>query len=157
LRKLQQITGTVSPDRANDGRSENEVQSADADTLAPLSSAEDNASSEPPSQVPILAASESFGRYQITRMLGRGAMGAVYLAYDSQLERYVALKTPFLGNSGLVIKRFYREARATAKLRSPYICPIYDVGQISGIHYISMAFIDGQSLKEVIAGGQLKE
>jgi serine/threonine protein kinase len=157
LRKLQQITGTISPDRSKDGDSENEGPLADADTFAPLSSADDNASRDAPSNVPILAASESFGRYQITRMLGRGAMGAVYLAYDSQLERYVALKTPFLGNSGIVIKRFYREARATAKLRSPYICPIYDVGQISGIHYISMAFIDGQSLKQLIDGGQLKE
>ena len=43
-------------------------------------------------EVPVLAAGESFGRYQIVRMLGKGAMGAVYLAYDSQLERHVALR-----------------------------------------------------------------
>jgi serine/threonine protein kinase len=106
---------------------------------------------------PRLAASQSFGRYQITRLLGRGAMGAVYLAYDPQLERYVALKTPFLGDNPQIIARFFREARAAARLRSPYTCPVYDVGQIGGIYYLSMAFIEGQSLEKVIAAGRWKD
>jgi serine/threonine-protein kinase len=106
--------------------------------------------------VPLLAASSSFGRYQIVRTLGRGAMGAVYLAYDTQLHRHVALKTPFLGKSSLTIDRFYREARAAAQLRSPYLCPIYDVGKIGEVHYISMAFIDGHSLSQVMAARRLK-
>lgn len=105
----------------------------------------------------LLAPSESFGRYQIVRLLGQGAMGAVYLAYDPQLERHVALKTPFLESNPLTIERFFREARAAAQLRSPYICPVYDVGQIAGIHYISMAFIDGQPLDRLIAEGKLKD
>jgi serine/threonine protein kinase len=106
---------------------------------------------------PQLAAAQSFGRYQITRLLGRGAMGAVYLAYDPQLERYVALKTPFLGDNPQIIERFFREARAAAQLRSPYTCPIYEVDQIGGIYYLCMAFIEGQSLEKVIAEGRLKE
>src|SRR5262249_8117290 len=109
------------------------------------------------SPTPTLAASESFGRYQIVRLLGRGAMGAVYLAYDSQLQRHVAIKTPFLGNNRQTIERFHREARAAAQLRSPHLCPIYDVGQISGIYYLSMAFIDGQPLSQVIAERRLTD
>src|SRR5262249_9069326 len=105
----------------------------------------------------LLAPSESFGRYQIVRLLGQGAMGAVYLAYDPQLERHVALKTPFLGSNPITIERFFREAKAAAQLRSPYICTVYDVGQIAGIHYISMAYIDGQPLDRVIAEGKLKD
>jgi serine/threonine protein kinase len=105
----------------------------------------------------LLAVSESFGRYQIVRQLGQGAMGAVYLAYDPQLERHVALKTPFLGTNPVAVERFFREARAAAQLRSPYICTVYDVGQIAGIYYISMAFIDGQPLDRMIAEGKLKD
>jgi serine/threonine protein kinase len=108
-------------------------------------------------ELPQLAASQSFGRYQITRLLGRGAMGAVYLAYDGQLQRYVALKTPFLGDNPQITARFFSEARAAAQLRSPYTCPVYDVGQIGGIYYLTMAFIEGQSLEKAIAEGRLKD
>src|SRR5262249_10256947 len=55
------------------------------------------------------------------------------------------------------VERFFREARAAAQLRSPYICPVYDVGQIGGVHYLSMAFIDGQALSRVIAERRLGE
>lgn len=103
-----------------------------------------------------LAAGDSFGRYQIVKMLGKGAMGMVYLAYDGQLERHVALKQPMLTNENMT-KRFYREARATAMLRSPYICPIYDVGHINGMHFISMAFIEGTTMTDTIKAGDYKE
>lgn len=93
---------------------------------------------------------ETFGRYQILRALGQGAMGAVYLAQDTQLERQVALKIPKFsgGASADLLTRFYREARAAARLRHPNICPVFDVGQIDGRHYITMAFIEGHSLRE---------
>ena len=77
-------------------------------------------------------------------------MGAVYLAHDAQLNRKVAIKTPkFTEKSSLVmIQRFYREARSAATLQHPNICPVYDVGEIDGIHYISMAYIEGRPLSD---------
>ncbi len=105
---------------------------------------------------PVLRASSTFGRYQIVRMLGRGAMGAVYLAYDTELHRHVAIKTPFLGKSTQTIERFYREARSAAQLRNPYLCPIHDVGKVGDVYYISMAFIEGVPLTKVMAERRLK-
>lgn len=95
---------------------------------------------------------EQFGRYRIEKSLGEGGMGAVYLAHDSQLDRKVALKTPkFSKNSDPnLISRFYREARSAATLQHPNICPVYDVGEIDGIHYISMAYIEGRPLSDCI-------
>jgi serine/threonine protein kinase len=145
LRKLQTIAGS--------GDSGPGVEGEDAATMATA----DGSARRDDNGVPVLGAGETFGRYQITRLLGRGGMGAVYLAYDSQLHRYVALKTPKLGSNPDSVKRFYREARAAATLRSPYICPVYDVGQIGGIHYLSMAFIDGKPLRQVIAEGQMTD
>lgn len=96
---------------------------------------------------------ESFGRYAIKKVLGQGAMGAVYLARDTQLDRDVALKIPkFRDGNGVddeeLLERFYREARASATLRSPNICPVHDVGEINGQHYITMAYIEGRPLKD---------
>lgn len=93
-----------------------------------------------------------FGRYRIVRELGSGAMGKVYLARDSQLDREVAIKTPsFSGDKhDEMMARFFREARAAAKIQHRNICPIYDVGQIDGRYFISMAFIKGRSMAEVI-------
>jgi serine/threonine protein kinase len=97
-----------------------------------------------------------FGRYRIVRALGHGAMGTVYLAEDTQLLRQVALKTPHfaLAPAPEVLERFYREARAAATLRHPNICPVYDVGQIDGTHYISMAYIEGHPLSAFIQSGK---
>jgi serine/threonine protein kinase len=95
---------------------------------------------------------QEFGRYRIVRALGKGAMGTVYLAEDTQLQRHVALKTPHFEQepTAELLERFYREARSAATLRHPNICPVYDVGQIEGTHYISMAFIDGHSLSAFV-------
>jgi len=89
-----------------------------------------------------------FGRYRIIRALGRGGMGAVYLAEDTQLKREVAIKTPRFDDdpSGEVLSRFYREAHLAATLRHANICPVYDVGQIDRKHFISMAYIEGRPL-----------
>ncbi|HUE15507.1 MAG TPA: serine/threonine-protein kinase, partial [Planctomycetaceae bacterium] len=99
-----------------------------------------------------------FGRYQIIRALGKGAMGAVYLAQDTQLKRNVAIKTPhFEGDpTGELLQRFYREAEAAATLLNANICPVYDVGQIEGRHFISMAYIEGRPLSDLVRGGKLQ-
>ena len=85
-------------------------------------------------------------------------MGAVYLAEDRQLERKVAIKTPHFEDepTGELIARFYREARAAATLRHTNICPVYDVGEIDGKHFISMAFIEGRPLSDLIRSGKVQ-
>ena len=100
-----------------------------------------------------------FGRYQIEKILGEGGMGAVYLAYDTELERRVALKVPKIEDSDSseeLLERFYREARAAATLRHRGICPVYDVGSHNGISYIAMAYIAGMPLSSLITRGKIK-
>lgn len=99
---------------------------------------------------------EEFGRYAIKKELGKGAMGAVYLARDTQLDRDVALKVPtFTDKSPAnMIERFYREARSAATLTHPNICPVYDVGEHEGTHFISMGFIEGRPLSAYIESGK---
>jgi predicted Ser/Thr protein kinase len=112
----------------------------------------------PPRLTPVRSCSlpEQFGRYRVLRCLGQGMMGAVYLADDTQLERPVALKIPkFIGadDDEEMAQRFYREAKAAALLRHANLCPVYDVGEIDGIRYLSMAYIEGRPLSEVLSEG----
>lgn len=96
-----------------------------------------------------------FGRYRIDRKLGEGGMGAVYLAHDTTLDRPVAIKVPTLyGDRKTAAARFVREARAAAGLHHPNVCPIYDVGQINGHHYLSMRYVVGRPLSDVVAPGK---
>ena len=98
------------------------------------------------------AVPESLGRYTIEKLLGRGGMGSVYLARDSQLERDVALKVPKFGagTDEKLVTRFYREARSAANLAHPNLCPVFDVGEIDGTHYIAMAYIKGKPLSAFV-------
>ena len=100
---------------------------------------------------------EHFAHYRIVKRLGRGAMGAVYLAEDTRLGRHVALKVPHLRTSGKTramsphdLDRFYREARAAATLNHPNLCPVYEVGQVEGTPYLTMAYIRGRPLSKYI-------
>ena len=97
-----------------------------------------------------------FGRYRILRALGKGAMGTVYLAEDTHIERQVALKSPHFTEdpTGNQTERFFREARSAGNLRHPNICPIYDFGQIDGKHFITMAYIEGRPLSALIQPGK---
>jgi serine/threonine protein kinase len=96
----------------------------------------------------LLGVPVNFGRYRLVRTLGEGGMGRVFLAHDAQLDRHVALKVPrFESNcSSSMLQRFIREARSAALLRHPNICPIFDVGEVDGIQFLTMAYIDGQPL-----------
>jgi hypothetical protein len=94
---------------------------------------------------------ETFGRYRIVRKLGEGSMGTVYLAHDGHLDRQVALKVPrFAASDDLEVRqRFMSEARAAATIEHPNICPVYDVGEIDGTPYLTMAYLDGQPLSRL--------
>lgn len=99
-----------------------------------------------------LAEHPQFGRYQLIRPLGEGAMGLVFLARDTKLDREVALKLPKLETSDPNrLARFEREGKAAAKLRHPNICTVYDVGEIDGHQFMTMAFIEGRPLSDLIA------
>ena len=93
------------------------------------------------------------GKYEIKSEIGSGAMGIVYLAEDPKLGRPVALKTTtaeVAGNPEL-LKRFYREAQAAAKLCHPNIVTIYEIDEANGIPFIAMEFLEGVNLQKVVA------
>jgi len=98
------------------------------------------------------------GRYRLEKELGRGAMGNVYLAHDTDLDRPVALKIPkFTAQDNQeLIARFLREARAAAVLAHPNICRVYDVNEHQGVRYIAMEYIEGKPLSAFIAGGSVQ-
>ena len=92
------------------------------------------------------------GKYELKRMVGKGGMGAVYLAQDLTLEREVAIKVlpPDISQDPQVVKRFQQEARTAAKLDHTNIIPIYRVESEGGLNYFVMKFIAGTSLEEVL-------
>ncbi len=95
-----------------------------------------------------------FGRYRLEKQLGEGAMGAVFLAEDTQLGRKVALKVPKVDSERAAdfLERFLREARSAATLSHPNVCSVYDAGEIDGTHFISMQFVEGRPLSDYIGG-----
>lgn len=99
----------------------------------------------------VIGLSDEINRYRIVRELGKGGMGAVYLAEDSILDRLVAIKLPYSSPCrSEILHRFETEAKILAKLQHPNICPIYDVAKFSGHLAITMAYIDGHSLADYI-------
>jgi serine/threonine protein kinase len=93
-----------------------------------------------------------FGRYRLLKVLGEGGMGAVYLAHDTELDRKVALKLPHFvgGKSKDQGERFRREARLAATLSHPNICRIFDIGEHDAQMYLTMEYIEGKTLNDVI-------
>jgi TolB-like protein/tetratricopeptide (TPR) repeat protein len=98
------------------------------------------------------------GRYEISEELGRGGMGVVYKAVDNKLKRTVALKfLPFEWTYDAQAKeRFVREAQAAAALDHPNICTVHEIDEAEDRMFISMAFVEGESLKAKIERGLLK-
>ncbi|HEV8203055.1 MAG TPA: protein kinase, partial [Pyrinomonadaceae bacterium] len=89
--------------------------------------------------------------YAIEKLLGAGGMGEVYLARDSKLDRLVALKIlawHFVADSERSA-RFQREARALSALNHPNLVTIYEVGEASGVHFIAMEYVEGQTLSSL--------
>ncbi|MBI3736525.1 serine/threonine protein kinase [Candidatus Sumerlaeota bacterium] len=99
------------------------------------------------------------GNYELLRELGRGAMGVVYKAHESSLNRMVALKVlpQHLARDEAFLKRFHREARTVAQLNHPNVVTIFNIGADDGIHYIAMEYVKGKALSDIIQEeGQLE-
>ncbi len=92
------------------------------------------------------------GKYKVERMLGKGGMGAVFLAHDLTLEREVAIKVlpPDISMDEHIVKRFQQEAKMSAKLDHTNIIPIYRVESEGGLNYFVMKYIAGTSLEDVL-------
>ena len=94
---------------------------------------------------------EQIGRFKVETVLGRGGMGEVYKAFDPTLQRTVAVKTvrPDLDRPEY-LDRLMREAQACARLSHPNIVTVYEAGQIDGIVYIAMEYLQGENLSQVL-------
>jgi len=102
------------------------------------------------SKVPIGTVLE--GKFRITKEIGRGGMAAVYEAENIDIGKRVAVKilAAELITSRIVRERFVREARATAKIRSPYICDVYDFGMYDERPFLVMELLEGESLYDMM-------
>ncbi len=118
---------------------------------AETSSAKKNDGSHPYSLVP----GSQFGpRYRIETLLGEGAMGSVYKAYDTELDRSVALKLvrPELGGKAEAMEKLKYELLLASRVSHKHILRIHDLGEADGTKFISMAYVHGQDLRQVMLG-----
>ena len=99
-----------------------------------------------------------FGRYRLIEVLGRGGMGEVWRAFDTDTNRVVALKVlpANLASDPQFEQRFRREAFAAAGLAEPHVVPIHNFGEIEGRLYVDMRLIEGQDLTALLARGPLE-
>ncbi|HKU27126.1 MAG TPA: serine/threonine-protein kinase, partial [Candidatus Sulfotelmatobacter sp.] len=97
---------------------------------------------------------EKIGRYEIVSELGRGAMGLVYRAVDPNIGRTVALKTMRVDVHGMeheeMLRRFKNEARAAGLMNHPNIVTIYDAGEVDGLFYIAMEYLEGETVQSLV-------
>ena len=99
------------------------------------------------------------GKYEITEVLGRGAMGVVYKGFDPGIRRTVAIKTIrrelIEGErpAAAMLARFRNEAQAAGKLAHPGIVAVYDYGEDASVAYIAMEYVEGNSLREYLGRG----
>src|SRR4029453_7438204 len=93
------------------------------------------------------------GRYRVVRRLGSGGMADVYCAEDVHLGREVALKVLHrrFAQDQEFVERFRREAKAAAGLSHPNVVGVFDRGEHEGTYYIAMEFLQGRTLKEIVA------
>lgn len=93
---------------------------------------------------------QKIGKYELRGVLGKGGMGAVYLAFDPLIEREVAVKVLFTETSSApaALQRFLGEARAIGKLNHPHVVSIYDIDQWNGQYFLVMELLSGGSVAE---------
>ncbi len=101
---------------------------------------------------------ETFGKYELKALLGKGGMGEVYEAFDTDKSRNVALKIlpDQYAQDERYRARFLRESHAAAILQEPHVVPIHDWGEIDGNLYIDMRMVQGQTLADLIKKGPLE-
>src|SRR6187399_737797 len=101
----------------------------------------------PPAEVTMI------GKYQILELAGEGAMGAVYRARDTVLNRFVAIKVmnATIARDAELRDRFLREAQSAGSLQHPNVVTVFDFGEVDGHLFIAMEFVEGSDLEQVMA------
>jgi len=105
----------------------------------------------------MVAAGETWNQFKLIKPIGKGGMGRVFLADDTTLDRRVAIK--FLPDSlegePEARERFLREAKSAAALDHPYICKIYEIGEVDGKAFIAMEYVEGVTMMQKVAASAL--
>src|SRR5215831_17159039 len=97
-----------------------------------------------------LAGGTRLGPYEIASAIGAGGMGEVYRARDTRLDRTVAVKI-LRSPHGDFLARFEREAKAISALQHPNVCVLHDVGHADGVDYLTMEYLEGETLAQRLA------
>ncbi len=105
-----------------------------------------------------LASGQTIGQYRVISELGKGGQGAVFKAFDTKLNRTVALKTlpPDLSIDNTARKRFEREAQLASALDHPNICTVHDLTVVDGTHFIVLQYVDGKNVRQLVNGRPLE-
>lgn len=139
---------------------------ADGTSLAAASAngAGQKPSNAPPARTTIppldLMGRQFFGAYKVTKLLGEGGMGAVYLAEQNTIDQKIAIKVlqTRVAGSEEIVQRFHREARVISMLTHPNIIRVFIFGQTEdGLLYLAMEYVNGRSLREEIGGKPMDE
>src|SRR5258708_6959952 len=98
------------------------------------------------------------GNYKVTQKIGAGGQGTVYKAIDQKLGRTVVVKVlpPELTVKEANLKRFEREARLASSLDHPNICTIFDMDEVGGLHFITMQYVEGRNVRQLVNGRPLE-
>lgn len=93
-----------------------------------------------------------FGHYRLLRLIGKGGMGEVYEAEDTEKDRIVALKLlpEGVSHDPVFRKRLQREAHSAGRLQEPHVVPIHDYGEIDGVLFVDMRMITGSDLRRLL-------
>jgi serine/threonine protein kinase/tetratricopeptide (TPR) repeat protein len=148
LDRLEPTIGTVGGDDDGNSQTMTFAQATGAQTepmpLVPIPTPPEPAALSVPSS----GTPTAFGRYQVRRVLGQGGFGRVYVGYDEELQREVAIKVPLRPMPDAEVDVFRLEARRLARLKHPGIVAVYDVGVQDGLCFIVSDFVPGTSLRD---------
>ncbi len=107
----------------------------------------------------MLTSGQTLSHYRILERIGAGGMGEVYKAFDTRLERAVAIKVlpPESVRDPDRRRRFMQEARAASALDHPNIVVVHDIGEAEGVYFIAMQYVSGETLRERVGRMKLSE